>query len=271
MLETGGDSGRVISRNFRPGLSINRRLGLNQLMSLSAYYENTNFILQQGPEVLLKNISYNYITVSYDYNVNTLDLKHFPDRGTIMNISASLSKLHSVRIQTDSSSSVIRENNPELLSFDRFLTIFGNVRYYFSPTEKLTVGIGGDVLLITDTDTVSSQNNFYLLGGIESLNKRSVPLIGFFSNEIPVNKMAGIRTEIDMELFRNFHVNLLANTFWAEEIMQPDNFSLLTGYGIGLGYMSIIGPLKIGLMNGSSTNHDYAGKLKGFFSFGYNF
>lgn len=269
--ELRGISGKVISRNIRPGLSINRRMGLNQLMSVSAYYENLTLRLQSDSEVSLKNLSYNYLTASYDYNINTVDSQHFPDRGTILNISASISKLFSGIIQNDSSRTVSVEYDTDIFSFDRFLTLYGNINHYFSPSDKLTFEIGGDALFITDSDTVSAQNNPYLLGGIISLNKRSVPLVGFFSNEVPVEKMAGIRAEADYKLFRKFHVNVMANVFLAEDINHGDSYFLLTGYGLGFGYMSIVGPLRIGLMNGISTPKKYLNTLLGYFSLGYNF
>lgn len=271
LLELRGISGKAISRNIRSGLSVNRRLGLNQLMSVSAYFEKLNHRLQNDSEVSLKKLSYNYLTASYDYNINTVDSRHFPDRGTILNISTSISRLVSGSVQTDSSGIVLKEYNSDLFSFDRFFTLYGNIKYYFSPSDRLTFEIGGDALFITDSDTVSAQNNPYLLGGIISLNKRSVPLIGFYSNEIPVEKMVGIRTEADYKLFRKFHVNAMANIFLAEDIRHDGRYSLLTGYGLGIGYMSIVGPLRIGLMNGNSTPKKYLNTLLGYFSLGYNF
>ncbi len=270
LLDLRGVRGKVISRNFIPELSVNRRLGLNNMMSVSLNYENLNFILHYDSDVPLKNLSYNYLSATYNYNLNTVDQKHFPNKGTIFNFSASTSKLLSGAIRTDSSKVAFKGNSKDF-SFDRFFTFYGNIRYYFPVGKKLTFEIGGDVLFITESDSVSSQNNFYLLGGIESLNKRSVPLIGFHSNEIPVKKMAGIRTELDMELFKNFHINLMGNIFSVQEVNREKGFSLLTGYGFGVGYMSRIGPLRIGLMHGSSNNEKYFNKIKGYISFGYSF
>ena len=93
------------------------------------------------------------------------------------------------------------------------------IKHYFSPSEKTYIfAIGGDALLITDSDSISAQNNFYLLGGIESVNKRSIPMVGFHSNEIPVKKLAGFRTELDMEVLKNLHLNIMANIFAAQEV-----------------------------------------------------
>lgn len=266
-----GISSKGNSTDIRSGLSINRRLGLNQLMTLSGYYEYLSFRPQKDSEVSLKNLSYNYLTASYDYNVNTVDSRHFPGRGTILNFSASISKPFSGSIINDSSIAVSGESDNYMFSYDRFLTFHGNIKYYFSPLERLTIGVGGDVLLVTDSDPDSTLNNSHLMGGIVSLNKRSIPLIGFHSNEIPAEKMAGIRTEVDYEFFRKFHLNIMANLFLAEDINQRDNYILFNGYGLGIGYMSIVGPLRFGLMRGSSNTDQYRNNLLGYFSLGYSF
>jgi NTE family protein len=271
MLEINGDSGAIFNRNIRTGLSISRRLGLNQLMSVSAYYEGFALTPRHAAEFSMKNITYNYLSISYDYNINTLDMKNFPNKGMILNTSAIMSRLFSASVQSDSTKSVFKEFSDKMNSFDLFCTVSGNIKYYFSPLRKMTLAIGGDALLITDSDSVSSQNNYYLLGGIEPVNKRSVSMAGFYSNEIPAKKMAGLRAEIDVEFFKNFHINIMSNIFWAVPNGNEDAFSVYTGYGIGLGYMSRIGPLRIGLMNGNSGNDNYISQIKGYFSFGYSF
>jgi len=271
MLEINGDSGAIFNRNIRTGLSISRRLGLNQLMSVSAYYEGFALTPRHAAEFSMKNITYNYLSISYDYNINTLDMKNFPNKGMILNTSAIMSRLFSASVQSDSTKSVFKEFSDKMNSFDLFCTVSGNIKYYFSPLRKMTLAIGGDALLITDSDSVSSQNNYYLLGGIEPVNKRSVSMAGFYSNEIPAKKMAGLRAEIDVEFFKNFHVNIMSNIFWAVPNGNEDAYSVYTGYGIGLGYMSRIGPLRIGLMNGNSGNDNYISQIKGYFSFGYSF
>ena len=271
LLDLRGEKGEISSRNLTPGLSLNRRIGLNNMMSISANYEKLNLVLDYISDIHLKNLSFNYITATYDYQVNSLDNKHFPHKGTILNISASTSKLQSAELKTDSSKAEYIWNNNGKFTFNRFYTFHASVNHYFTPPGRLTFSFGGDVLLITDADSVSEQNNFYLLGGVESVNKRSVPMVGFLTNEIPVKKLAGIRTNIDMDLFENFHLNFSANIFGIQEAYRNSGFSLLTGFGIGVGYMSIIGPIKIGVMYGNYKKEEYFNKIKSYVSIGYNF
>ena len=241
------------------------------MMNISLYYENQKLKLQYISETHLKSLLYNYISSGYEYQRNTLDSKHFPDNGMNLSLAVSTSRLISGGIRTDTSNTVIRINKENGFSFDRFFTFRGSLRKYITHFDKLTFSIGGEVLLITKSDTVSSENNFYLLGGTNSLNKRSIPMAGFHPNEIPVKNLAGVKSELDLELFNDFHLKAMADIFAIEETGSHQGISILTGVGLEVGYMSIIGPLRAGIMYGNSKLDDYYNNLKGYVSIGYNF
>jgi outer membrane translocation and assembly module TamA len=270
LLYLRGDAGEVLTRNFTPELSINRRIGLNNMMSISESYENTKLILHYISDVHLETLSFNYLTTTFNYTINSLDNKHFPNRGTKLNFSASTSKLQTEGIKTDTSRTVLRSKD-DSFSHSRFYTFQGTIDHYFSPSGKLTWSIGGDVLFITNTDSVSAQNNFYLLGGVEPVCRRSVQMVGFQPNEIAVEKLVAFRSTFDFEPVESFHLNFTANIAAIQEIYRKKGYSFLTGIGIGAGYMSIIGPIKIGLMYGNYTREKYFNKIKGYISIGFNF
>ena len=271
MLELNGEKIDVISRNFIPGIALNRSLGLNHLMSIYIDYENRNLIPHYSSDDHLKSLSFNYFTATYDYQINTLNIKHFPDKGVIFKISGSTSKLASAIAKTDTLKSTFKEDVNSYYQFERFYTFHGTIKEYFSPSRKLTLSIGGEALIITNTDSISALNNYYLLGGIESVSRRTIAMTGFHANEIPVKKLAGISTEIDFELVENLHLTAMADIFAVQETDRTGGYSLLTGYGIGLGYMSIIGPIKIGIMQGNYALEEYFNKTKGYISMGFKF
>jgi NTE family protein len=271
MLSFYGENGDVISRNIIPGLSAIRSVGLNQMMALSLRYENMNLLPQYSSESQIKNVAYNYLTSSYEYHFNSVDAKHFPNRGMLLNISAGSSRLLSEVIKNDSSNTVTRIKNGVEFSSERFFTLYGHFKFFFSPSPKVTLSLGGDALYITGTDSISSRNNFFLLGGVESVNKRSVPFIGYHSNEIPITRMAGIRTDIDLELFKDVHLEIIANVAAIDKTESNAGLSFLSGYGLGIGYMSIIGPLNIGIMHGNSGAEEYFNKIKGYINIGFKF
>ena len=261
----------AVSRNFVPGVSLIRRIGLNHMMGLSFDFENADLIPHYTSDDHIKRLSFNYFSEYFDYQINTLNEKHFPDRGAVMKITIGTSKMISGSIRSDSLKTVSKESMKSDIPFDRFFTISGRVKQYFSSSGKLTFSVGGNFLLITNSDSVSAQNNNYFLGGIESVGGRSIAMTGFHSNEIAVKKLAGLNGGIDFELFENFHLNAMADICAIQEKNRSKGYSLLSGYGIGVGYMSIIGPIKIGIMQGNYSREEYFNKTKGYFSLGFNF
>lgn len=266
-----GDQGNFISRNLYSGISLVKRFGLNHMMNISARYDIMNLFPDFITSDHLNKLGYNYLTLDYDYNINTLDNKHFPNDGVIFNLSASTSKLLSATLSNDLTKVTFNETSGSGLTFERFYTFSASYKQYFSPSRKITFSMGGEALFITNSDSISSQNNFYLLGGVVSVSKRSIPMVGFHANEIYVKKLAGVGGEMDIELFPYFHLNLMANLFAVQEKEPEETYTILSGYGIGAGYMSVVGPLRIGIMQGLNNKNSFFKEVKGFISLGYNF
>ncbi len=270
-LDMGAETGDVESLNFSTGLSINKTLGLNHMMSISLNYDNLYLIPKYVSELYLKNISYDYLSLTYSYNLNSLDRQHFPDRGTILDISAGASDLIKGHVKTGSIRKSYSTEDPGPFSFNRFYTLRANYSQYFTKISKLTFSFRGDALYLTDCDSITSQNNFYMLGGQAPLNKRSVPVTGFHPNEIPVKASAGLGAEIDWEFIKDLHLSFKGNVFALQEAGRENGYSLLYGYGAELGYMSIIGPVRAGIMHGLYEHEKYYSKVKAYLSVGYLF
>lgn len=77
--------------------------------------------------------------------------------------------------------------------------------------------------------------------------------------------------ELDFELFEKVHLNAIAGIAGAQEFNREEGYSFITGYSIGIGYMSIFGPVRIGIMRGNYKHEKYFNKTKGYISMGYNF
>lgn len=270
-LEIRGMRGAVTSTNFYNMLVINKRIGLNNMMNLSAGIENLYLSPEFPTECGMTRLRYNYLSGSFDYQANTLNSKHFPDKGIVYLLSGTTSKLYSGNISSDSLSAECTRDNPHEFSFDRFYTLRGSFSHYFSPHKKVSFNIRGDALFISATDSLTARNNFYLLGGVQSSGRKSVPAAGFHPYEIPVKELAGVGFETDIELFRDVHLTFSANAFAIREADRTTGYSLLAGYSAGAGYMSIIGPIKAGIMQGFYREESGFNKFKGYISIGYNF
>jgi NTE family protein len=270
-FELYGNSGGTLNRVFSQNIALNKRFGLNHMLSLSVQYEKRNLIPSYFSDNRVKKLNHNYESASIEYNVNSLDNKHFPNNGTNFHFLAGISRLASGKLIKDNEIIRFAETGPGKKEFGEFLTISGNIDEYFSLSEKLSIGLGGNILYISDTDSISSQNNSYFLGGFQPINYRSISMTGFHPFQIPVKKLAGLRLSADYEIIDKLYLVFNADIFAVRNTENHNNTSFISGFGAGAGYMSILGPLRAGIMYGMMEGEKYYSRIKGYISLGYNF
>ncbi|MFZ2286147.1 MAG: patatin-like phospholipase family protein [Bacteroidales bacterium] len=270
LIRLGNDNGPMISQNIITGISLSKRLSLNHLMGLTATFENQHL----NPDYMttgIRKLSYDYLGLTYSYQANTLDYKHFPNRGISYLLSASATDLIRGTIKTDTRRDIFRPGDESSFSFSRFYTARAWFRNYSSPSDKVTLSFGGEILLATSVDSVTSNNNLFYLGGMESVTDHSIPAIGFHANQIPVQSLAGLRFGTDIELAKDIHLTVEGNLFAMQEPDREEGFSLVGGYGAVLAYMSIAGPIRVGIMHGIYDRELLYKPVKGYVSIGFTF
>ena len=265
------ETGPMISQNVVTGLTIRNRMGLNHLMSLSATIENQRLIPDYITAMGIRRLSYDYLKLSYSYQANTLNYKHFPDKGFVYSISASASQLLRGIVKTTTNRESYYKGDESSFSFDRFYTARAWFQTYASPSDRVTLNFGGDILLTTNVDSVTSNNNLYYLGGTKAVTDHSVPAFGFHSNQVAVKNLGGFRLGTDVEILDNLHLSIDANIFAIQEPDRDYGVGLFAGYGIGLGYMTIAGPIQIGLMHGMYSKQLFYKPIKGYINIGFSF
>ena len=266
-----GETGSWKNVNLTTGLSMNRIFGLNHMLSVSFDFENRYLISGYVSKADLRYFGYNYLTSAIRYQANTLDNRHFPEKGTLAEVYADISDLLSGSQRQSDSEIHFDKNNPGDLTTGSYYILRGDWEHYFKLPGSLTISLQGDLLYISKCDSVTSQNNFFLLGGTSALNERSVPMYGFHPQEIPVKQLAEIALGFDWKLTKDLHLNLDMNTAGIREANKQDGYSILAGYCLGLGYMSIIGPVRAGIMQGFYGEETYFRKIKGYLSVGFSF
>jgi len=265
------ETGPMLSQNYISGLTLSKRMSLNHLMSVAATIEDQHLVPDYVTTTGIRNLSYDYLKLAFSYQANTLDYKHFPSTGISYFLSASTSNLLKGIIKTDTSRDVYKPGDESSFVFDRFYAARAWFRNYNSPSDKVTISFGGDLLLATGVDSITSNNNFFYLGGIESVTDRSISCIGFHANQIPVQSLGGIRVGVDIEIATDIHLSLEGNLFALKEPEREVGVSLMGGYGAGIGYMSIAGPIRIGIMQGFYDRELLYKQVKGYVSIGFSF
>ena len=266
-LEHNSTVGNTFSRNRIHKVGFNNYIGLNSMLSISGSYNETYL----KPDYIdINNITsnkYNYWSSELAFSRNTLDSKYFPKKGLILNLSAGVSKLQSAYqyFKNHETNTKRYRKAPEM-----FYTFRGGLTNYFT-TNNITFSIGGEILYITESDSISEQNNFFLLGGIHANTKRSVTMMGFHSNQIKISNLAILRYGMDIMLIKDLHLGIMADFAATDNMIFPKKISFLSGYGVELGYSSIIGPIRAGVMYGSYSNEVHYSPVKTYISIGYNF
>lgn len=264
-------TGAMLSQNFVTSLSFSRRLSLNHMMSLDGSIENQHLIPDYITTDQIRKLSYNYLKLTYTYQANTLNYKHFPDNGFVYSLSASASRLLSGAVKRGTSRYVYDKEDESSFSFDRFYSARASFRTYTSPSAKLTFNFGGEALFVTGADSVTSNNNFFYLGGLDAVTGRSVAAVGFHANQIAVRSLAGVRFGGDYEILDDLYLRAITNIFAIREPDRSIGFTIIGGYGVGISYMTIAGPITIGVMHGLYENELLYKPVKGYVSAGFSF
>lgn len=266
------ETGPMLSQNFNTSLSLSKRLSLNHLMTLAFSFENQYLVPDYVTSTGINRIAYDYLRLNYTYQTNTLDRKHFPNHGILSGLSVSAIKMIRGSLRTESGRSVYSpgdEGSP--FNFDRNYSARVWFNSYSSLSDKVTLNIGGDLLLTTGTDSITAGNDFWLLGGTEALTDRSVPAAGFHPNQITVRNLGGLRVGTDVEIAKDLHLSVDVNAFALKEPHRLNGSTLMGGIGIGAGYMTVAGPIRIGIMYGLYDSQVLYRNIKGYVSMGFTF
>jgi NTE family protein len=272
LIQLRTETGPMLSQNFNTGLALSKRLSLNHLMNLSVSFENQHLTPAYLTSTHITRISYDYLRLNFTYQANTLDKKHYPKHGVSSGVSLSVTKLVRGVIRTGTERAVYSkgdESSP--FSFSHNYAARGWVSTYSSPSENLTVNLGGDFLFTTGTDSVTAGNDFWLLGGTEALTDRSIAAVGFHPNQVVVRNLGGVHFGTDIEIMTDLHLDIDLNLFAMGEPDRVDGFTIMGGYGIGAGYMTVAGPVRIGIMHGFYDRHIFYRRIKGYVSMGFTF
>jgi hypothetical protein len=96
-------------------------IGLNAMSIFSVNIESFNLVPEYISNIKLQRTAFNSYSVNYQYQVNTVDTKHYPNRGTISNIGINTSKLFSGRVKTSLYDRMYHKDFPEDFMFRRNL------------------------------------------------------------------------------------------------------------------------------------------------------
>ena len=258
-------------------LLLQKRYGTNVQLFAGLELERLGFVPRSGPDALVvDDVDAQQVNVKAGLDINTLDRNIFPTRGVDFALEGSLGLGEALRIRTlNPTEDGLFSSTDTLLNNSNFGRIRLSVNAYLPINDKL--GFRFSPFLGMIFNVRSSLSDFFLLGGPQSVSRRSVPFYGLDSHELNVQTVIGLHLGYQYFLRKNLvlmaDVNgaFLANPNVLRQsgIADPDVF--LAGAQFGIGYETIVGPVQFSVMYPLDSADLVRAGLRTYFSFGYRF
>lgn len=199
------------------------------------------------------------------FDLSTTNRRYFATRGIDMSLT--------YEYNFDMLYSISLLNNQSYNSKRIFNKTMGSFVFHFNYHQALYDNISLSVFshagfTLGDNYTLVKQ---FSAGGVFTAYSYLIPFVGFNELEYNSNQIAMGGMGVQYEPFKNIFVEPLVNVLLATDYVEdfvraPADVGLVLGYGIQIGYASLIGPV---LVNVSSNS--YNKKLRAYFNLGYRF
>lgn len=216
----------------------------------------------------IRRFAYNSFQLSFFGRLNTLDQNVLPNKGWKLNAQADIVRgvnMHPIYFEEfEYLEGGVLDN---LFNFEELLRFSVDAQHYLPLSKRWTLESGLSAFY-TPANIISPYDH-PLIGGFFPLFERSVPFWGaspyeFNPYDFLLFRETG-RFEVIPDLYAEGVVNLLVQDV-IDTSFDGGNDKSVLGYGLGVNYHSLLGPIKLALAHRHNTNRWY-----GFFSLGYNF
>jgi len=270
--------GTPISSTY--GLSYERKEEFNQTFGTSVWTSSLRFLREFKPQHLTSSLEFRYerrdeflIDASNPSNVDTYDPRSILVTTPFISYDTRDSF---VRPREGTYSSLSMDVSKGLLnSFDNFIKYYLNLRYYLSPTRRITFAWLARFGYIDPYGTVSNipDDQLLYLGGTLSVRGYDENMLRYDANRDPVGgRIAMVGSmEARLEVKKDWEITLFYDTGAVREaLVDAGSDSFRSSVGIGMRYLTPIGP--IGLLYGQKLSpRDGESSGKYHFSMGYTF
>lgn len=251
---------------FNAFININYQAGYSNSFGLEIEYEDMSF----SPIILsnsdLRKSIYKNLNFNFSYDLNTLDNYYFPTRGSEVFLQLSnINLLSAKEVYEDSKDNYNRNNQGDIL-FDGYFRLMFQSRSFIPLQEKMSLAFNINSVLTSKNS--HAFNDFALIGGPMILNKRTLPFYGFHANEFVSKSALGGGMAFYYRPFEKIQLGTILNSYYIENIASGI-YEMHYGGGIEAGYKSIIGPVKLGVMNGFYNDKNAFKNVKIYFSIGF--
>ncbi|MCF6350115.1 MAG: patatin-like phospholipase family protein [Flavobacteriaceae bacterium] len=186
----------------------------------------------------------NYFNLFSELILDTYDAKYFTKKGWYFNANYKLYFSASRFISQDFRTFPVN-------AFSQFRSNIGYTTTFF---DKLTTQITSDIGLTIGTS--EPVFDYFIGGNNENFTHNFVPFYGYDVAAISNSNFIKSTVTLRYELFTKNYISIIGNAAIAEST-NTLNSSILTGYAVGYGIKSIIGPIELKYARTPDNNLDY--------------
>jgi NTE family protein len=247
-------------------IALNQQLGAGLLFEYSSVYPNKSMQTLYPDIFNFERFGFAGFGLSASYRANTLDDLLYPTQGSkvdiymkgIFNPWEDLKYLNDT-VRTDIS----------LSSFGKLYISFENYSLLwkkFSLNSGISLGLSTDDFIASDYFFVGGQNY--------NLRRNQISFAGYQVGEVVATNFIQVKLGLNYRIYRNLQLEILGNTLIGSDnfedltssIINPNMDEFHVGYGGGLTYKTLLGPVNLFL---AGNNQD--DRLRFYFNLGFTF
>ncbi|HEY9259394.1 patatin-like phospholipase family protein, partial [Chitinophaga sp.] len=208
--------------------------------------------------------STNQLNTYLYYGINSLNQKIYPTKGFLLDFEGGfIYNQHSgIKVSVDGVEQDLDSLGVRFNDYQRFVL---NMKYYIPMGRKSALELDGNIGYNLHYN--ESVVNGYVVGGMSNVARNQVPFVGLYEGEVITPKIGAVQVAWQYEFIRNiFAIPRVGAAIYDGELTGGNRYKYLSGYGLGAGYSSRLGPIEATMMYS-----DQSGKLKFYVNMGFNF
>lgn len=239
-----------------------RKLGNERMVGIGIAAENILWRPRLAtPLELRPNNSFG--SVFYDFNLNTLRTRNFPEEGSLANykIEYIFNQEPSYTVTTEDT---LVEFDRTVLSFKPYFRAAWRIEQYVKIVDRLSTGwksYGGINLTTTEQFLFHNQWN---IGGHYAIFRNQIPFAGFRDYQFHTDGFATLQGQLQYRLLNNLFLigrgNVGIFDLHRYSIAIPERIPFIWGASLSAGYRSPIGPVDVSL-NYNITDQSFSGQI----------
>ncbi|MFB6453950.1 patatin-like phospholipase family protein [Chitinophaga sp. Hz27] len=252
-------------RNKYANVGMNVQFAFNGIMAMGAgtRWEYIKYKPTFSPYLELRGSTNQLNSYGY-FGINSLDRKMYPTSGMLLDFqSGYIYNQHSgIRVSVNGTPIDVDSVG---ISFQNFQYANLKLKYYipFNDRSALELDATGMVNFGREVSGV----NTYFVGGMNDVMHNQVPFVGLYEGEVNTTSISAVQVAWQWEVLRNvFAIPRVGAAVYDLNASTTGKYKYLSGYGLGAGYSSRLGPIEATMMYS-----DQSGRLKFYVNLGFNF